>query len=155
MEKQKLRHHYGLSEKQLLARVQEARRSKEATGASLLRALESRLDNIVYRMGVGKSIRASRQMVNHGHILVNGRRVGSSSYTCKPGDRIEVKDRPTSWKLLEQYLLDANGRPVPGHLKVSNNPASGVGIVRSQCKEADIGLPVDPQRCVEYYSRQA
>ena len=79
-EKQKLRYHYGLSEKQLLSYVKEARRLKGSTGSVLLQLLEMRLDNIVYRLGIGNTIPASRQIVNHGHIYVNGKKSHDSKF---------------------------------------------------------------------------
>ena len=95
-EKQKLRYHYGLSEKQLLSYVKEARRLKGSTGSVLLQLLEMRLDNIVYRLGIGNTIPASRQIVNHGHIYVNGKKVTIPSFQCLPNDVIEVRDKKVS-----------------------------------------------------------
>ena len=92
-EKQKLRYHYGLSEKKLLSYVKEARRLKGSTGSVLLQLLEMRLDNIVYRLGIGNTIPASRQIVNHGHIYVNGKKVTIPSFQCLANDVIEVRDK--------------------------------------------------------------
>ena len=95
-EKQKLRYHYGLSEKQLLSYVKEARRLKGSTGSVLLQLLEMRLDNIVYRLGIGNTIPASRQIVNHGHIMINNKIVSIPSFLCQPGDKIEIRNRVQS-----------------------------------------------------------
>ena len=103
-EKQKLRYHYGLSEKQLLSYVKEARRLKGSTGSVLLQLLEMRLDNIVYRLGIGNTIPASRQIVNHGHIYVNGKKVTIPSFQCLPNDVIEVRDK-TGFKRISEPIL--------------------------------------------------
>lgn len=92
-EKQKIRYMYGLNEKQFANTFYKAVKSKGVTGTIFLQLLESRLDNIVYRMGLARTRRGSRQLVNHGHILVNGKKVDIPSYQCKPGDTIEVKDK--------------------------------------------------------------
>ena len=98
-EKQKLRHHYGVSEKQLRRYMVEAKRQKGNTGENLLRLLESRLDNVVFRMGFTRTIRAARQMVGHGHICINGSRVDIASYRCTPGERNFALATPVSTKL--------------------------------------------------------
>ena len=91
-EKQKVRFMYGISEKQFARLVNESGKMKGVHGENLLILLESRLDNIVYRIGFGSTRRASRQLVNHGHITVNGKKVDIPSYTCKPGDVISLKE---------------------------------------------------------------
>ena len=92
LEKQKLKYNYGVTEKQLLNYVKKARRIKGATGLQLLQMLEMRLDTVAFRLGWGNSIPASRQLVNHGHILVNDRKVNIPSFICKPGDKLTLKD---------------------------------------------------------------
>ncbi len=92
-EKQKLRHHYGVGEKQFRRYMLKAKRAKGNTGENLLRFLESRLDNVVFRLGFARSIRAARQLVAHGHISVNGRRLDVASYQCRPGDVISVGEK--------------------------------------------------------------
>ncbi len=91
-EKQKVRIMYGLTEKQFRKTFDKAAKMKGITGENLLVLLESRLDNLVYRMGMARTRRSSRQIVNHGHIVVNGRKVDIPSYTCKPGDVITIKE---------------------------------------------------------------
>lgn len=103
-EKQKLRYNYGLTEKQLLSYVKEARRLKGSTGSVLIQLLEMRLDNIVYRLGIGNTIPASRQIVNHGHIYINNKKVTIPSFQCSPNDTIEVRNKQTSKKLVERFL---------------------------------------------------
>ena len=92
-EKQKVRFMYGLNEKQFKKTFERASKMKGIAGENLLRLLESRLDNLVYRMGMASTRRAARQVVNHGHIMVNGVKVDIPSYTCKPGDVISVKEQ--------------------------------------------------------------
>ena len=92
LEKQRLRAYYGVMERQFKSYVQKAIKSKDISGDVLLFTLESRLDNLVYRMGVASSIRQARQMVNHGHILVNGQKVDIPSYIVKVGDKITLKE---------------------------------------------------------------
>jgi small subunit ribosomal protein S4 len=91
-EKQKLRFNYGLSEKQLMNYIRQAKKIKGATGNILLQLLEMRLDNVIFRLGMAPTITAARQIVNHKHLTVNGSVVSIPSYQCKPGDSISVKD---------------------------------------------------------------
>ena len=90
LEKQKVKAYYNLLERQFVRYYDKAKKMQGVTGQNMLILLEQRLDNLVYRIGFGNSIRQARQMVNHGHILVNGRRVDIPSYSCKPGDVIEL-----------------------------------------------------------------
>ena len=92
LEKQKVKAYYNLLERQFVRYYDKAKKMQGITGQNMLILLESRLDNLVYRIGFGNSIRQSRQMVNHGHVLVNGRRVDIPSYSCKPGDVIELRE---------------------------------------------------------------
>ena len=108
-EKQKLRFHYGLTERQLLKYVRIAGKAKGSTGQVLLQLLEMRLDNTLFRLGMALTIPQARQLVNHGHILVNGRIVDIPSYRCKPRDIITVKDEQNS-RTLVQNLLDSCSR---------------------------------------------
>jgi small subunit ribosomal protein S4 len=93
MEKQKIKAYYGVLERQFVRYYKMGQKSSEATGVAMLKALECRLDNIVYRIGFGRSIRQSRQLVNHGHILVNGRKLDIPSYLCKPGDVVSLHEK--------------------------------------------------------------
>jgi small subunit ribosomal protein S4 len=93
MEKQKIKAYYGVLERQFVRYYKMGQKSPEATGVAMLKALECRLDNLVYRIGFGRSIRQSRQLVNHGHILVNGKKLDIPSYSCKPGDIISLHEK--------------------------------------------------------------
>lgn len=104
--KQRLRFNYGLSEKQLVNYVQKAKKIKEATGQVLLQLLEMRLDNIVFRLNMAPTIVAARQIISHGHICVNTKKVNIPSYMCKPKDVISVSMKQNSLKLINKNLQD-------------------------------------------------
>src|SRR6201982_3565110 len=103
-EKQKLRHRYGLLERQFRRYFETALRKRGVTGETLLQMLETRLDNVVYRLGFANSRNAARQLVNHGHVTVNSRKVDVASYNLKSGDVVAVKDRPSSRRLATRNL---------------------------------------------------
>ena len=103
-EKQKLRFMYGLSEKQFKATFERAGKMKGVHGDNLFKLLESRLDNLVYRLGFSTTRRGARQLVNHGHITVNGKKVDIPSYTCKPGDIIAVKENAKDMAIIKSSL---------------------------------------------------
>ena len=103
-EKQKIRHMYGLSEKQFFNTLNKASKMAGVKGTNLLILLESRLDNLVYRLGFATTRRAARQLVNHGHILVDGKKVDIPSYRCKPGQTIEVKESSRNMEAINNAL---------------------------------------------------
>lgn len=150
-EKQKLRFQYGIMEKQFRRYFAEAQHRRGVTGIILLELLEMRLDNLVYRFGLGLTRRASRQFVNHGHILVNGAKVDIPSYQCKPGDVISVRDNNRS-KQLAMRLLDATqARPEPEWLTIDKDNLS-VAVDRAPERD-EIDPMVNEQLVVELYSR--
>jgi small subunit ribosomal protein S4 len=152
-EKQKLRFNYGLTEKQLLRYVRRARRVTGSTGQVLLQLLEMRLDNTVFRMGMAPTIPAARQLVNHGHVTVNGRVVNIPSYQCRPGEAISVTNREQSRKLVENNLQYPGLANLPSHLEFDKNKLEGK--VNSVVEREWIALQVNELLVVEYYSRQA
>ncbi len=152
-EKQKLRFNYGLTEKQLLRYVRRARRVTGSTGQVLLQLLEMRLDNTVFRLGIAPTIPAARQLVNHGHITVNGRVVNIASYQTRPGEEIAVRDREASRKLVEANLQYPGLANLPTHLEFDKNKL--VGKVNSVIEREWVALQVNELLVVEYYSRQA
>jgi small subunit ribosomal protein S4 len=152
-EKQKLRFNYGLMEKQLLRYVKKARRAGGSTGLVLLQLLEMRLDNTVFRLGMAPTIPAARQLVNHGHITVNGRVVSIASYQCRPGDVITVRDRDASRKLVEANLEFPGLSNLPNHLEFDK--AKLEGKVNGVIEREWIALNINELLVVEYYSRQA
>merc|ERR1712054_633360 len=103
-EKQKLRFNYGISEKQLMNYVRQAKRIKGATGNILLQLLEIRLDSVVFRLGMAPTIAAARQIVGHKHVTINNSCVSIPSYQCKPGDVISIKDSTSSKQLINKNL---------------------------------------------------
>lgn len=151
-EKQKLRYHYGVTERQLLTYVKLARKSKNGTGQALLQLLEMRLDNLVFRLGITPTIPAARQLVSHGHILVNNHRVNIPSYRCKPEDRIVVRiDRASTRSLLENLPV-TNFSRLPSHLSVES-PRS-TGSVRHLPEREAVAFPINELLVVEYYARK-
>ncbi len=152
-EKQKLRMNYGLTEKQMLRYVRRARRVTGSTGQVLLQLLEMRLDNTVFRLGMAPTIPAARQLVNHGHVTVNGRVVDIASYQCRPGEVVGVKDRDASRKLVEANLQYPGLANLPSHLEFDK--AKMVGKVNSLVEREWVALQVNELLVVEYYSRQA
>ncbi len=152
-EKQKLRFNYGLTEKQLLRYVRRARRVTGSTGQVLLQLLEMRLDNTVFRMGMAPTIPAARQLVNHGHVTVNGRVVDIASYQCRPGEVIAVRNREASRKLVEANLQYPGLANLPSHLEFDKNKLEGK--VNNLIEREWVALQVNELLVVEYYSRQA
>lgn len=104
--KQRLRYNYGITEKQLMNYVRKAKRLKESTGQALLQLLEMRLDNVVFRLNMAPTIIAARQLISHGHICVNQKKVSIASYMCKQKDVISVSNKETSLKLVNKNLQD-------------------------------------------------
>jgi small subunit ribosomal protein S4 len=148
-EKQKLRFNYGVSEKQLRNLFKEAVRSREPSGKALLKLLESRLDNVVFRLGLAPTIPAARQLVVHGHILVDGGKVDRPSFRAQAGQEITV--RPKSRNL--QRIEDSVARPtlrLPSYLSFDTGTLTGK--VEAEPEREDIPIQVDEQLVVEYYS---
>ncbi|PMB51100.1 30S ribosomal protein S4 [Fischerella thermalis CCMEE 5201] len=152
-EKQKLRFNYGLTEKQLLRYVRKARRVTGSTGQVLLQLLEMRLDNTVFRLGMAPTIPAARQLVNHGHVTINGRVVNIPSYQCRPGEVIAVRNREASRKLVETNLQYPGLANLPSHLEFDKNKMEGK--VNSVIEREWVALSINELLVVEYYSRQA
>ncbi|MEP0911245.1 30S ribosomal protein S4 [Leptolyngbya sp. GB1-A1] len=152
-EKQKLRFNYGVSERQLLRYVRKARRAAGSTGLVLLQLLEMRLDNTVFRLGMAPTIPSARQLVNHGHVTVNGRVVNIASYQCRPGEVIAVRDTERSRKLVEANLQFPGLAHLPSHLEFDKGKMTGKvnGVVEREW----VALQVNELLVVEYYSRQA
>ncbi len=151
-EKQKLRFNYGLSEKQLLRCVRKAKRSGGSTGQVLLQILEMRLDNTIFRLGMAPTIPSARQLVNHGHVTVNGRVVSIASYQCRPGDMIGVRDKDNSKAMVEENLKYPGLANVPTHLDLdkTNLTAKVTGVIEREW----IALEINELLVVEYYSRK-
>lgn len=150
-EKQKLRRIYGISETQFRNLFEEASRKKGVTGTVFLGLLESRLDNVVYRLGFAQSRRQARQMVRHGHILVNGKRVDLPAYRLKPGDEVAIAERSKNLDFIRQNLEAMKGRKVGPWLSLDVEAMKG-RFLRLPDRE-DLALPVNEQLVIEFYSR--
>ena len=150
-EKQKLRRIYGISERQFRNLFEEASKKKGVTGSVFLGLLESRLDNVVYRLGFAVSRRQARQLVRHGHITVNGRRVDLPSYRVRPGDEIAVAEKSRNLELIRQNLEAMRGRKVGPWLSLDVEGMKGK-FLRLPDRE-DLALPVNEQLVIEFYSR--
>ena len=151
-EKQKVKRYYGVFERQFRKYYAIAGRRPGNTGDALMSLLERRLDNVVTRLGFAASRPQARQIISHGHITVNGRKLDIPSYLVKPGDSIHVKDREHSRKLAAASLEMSGQPPVPEWLdRVSADPPEG-RVARLPAIQ-DISLPVTPQLIVELLSR--
>lgn len=150
-EKQKLRLNYGLGETQLRRLVMEARRSQDATGSKLIELLERRLDNVVFRAGYAATIPAARQLVTHGHILVNGRRVNIASYRVSVGDVVRPKDA-TLHNVHVQESLASPAIARPEWLEYE--PSRMVSRVSALPTADSVPFALEVQLVVEYYSKR-
>jgi small subunit ribosomal protein S4 len=165
-EKQKLRFNYGISEHQLIGLVKKARRQVGSTGERILQLLEMRLDTIIYRSGFAPTLRASRQLVSHGHVQVNARAVNIPSYQMKVGDIFGIRGQERSYAKANssqngEAKLAPVGIPQPKHLDFNNSGASSggtglalQGVVKQIIDRQDVGCTVDEFLIIEYYSRK-
>lgn len=150
-EKQKVKRYYGVYERQFRRYLDIASRSKGNTGSTLMSLLERRLDNIVHRLGFAGSRRAARQLVGHGHIRVNGRRVDVPSYLVRAGDTISVKSRPKSLGAVRTNM-ELVQRPVPEFLSLVAGESPEGHVVRLPGIE-DVSIPVQPALIIELLSK--
>jgi small subunit ribosomal protein S4 len=150
-EKQKLRFVYGLLERQFRRTFEIAKRERGVTGERFLQLLETRLDSVVYLLGLAKSRAAARQFVNHGHIRVNGRKLDIASYSVKTGDEIEVKNAPASRQFATRNLEENRIRNVPGWLAL-NAELFKASVTRLP-KRDEMDQNINEQLIVEFYSR--
>jgi len=151
MEKQKLRYFYGLQERQFRGVYERALRRRGVTGEQMLQILETRLDNVVYHLGLANTRAAARQMVNHGHIKVNGRKVAIPSFALKVGDIVEVRDANISRQMASKALEMSTNRVVPDW--VSLNKEGLRGTVMRIPTRTEIAPIANEQAVVEFYSR--
>ena len=151
-EKQKAKSFYGVLESQFRKYFEEAARSKEITGTRLLQILESRLDNVIYRLGLATSRAQARQLVRHGHFEVNGVKVNIPSYLTKVGDVIKVRESSANSEIFKQIIeANENSRPVPTWLE--SNLADKTGKIVALPTREEIDLPVQEHLIVELYSK--
>ena len=151
-EKQKLKFNYGLTENTLFRYIKEARRRNGVTGLILLQLLEMRLDSICFNLGFGSTIAHARQLVNHGHITVNGKVINIASFQCRINDKIGVKSKTVSKNIIEQNLKAMKFLERPGHLKFDSEKVEGQII--NYCDRNDLLLELDELLVIEYYSRR-
>jgi len=149
--KQRLRRIYGLSERQLENYYADASRKRGITGEILLQTIEMRLDNVVYRLGIGASRPQARQLVMHGHITVNGKKVDIPSYLVKVGDVIAVRESSRSLDVIKENVEASSGRALPEWLEFDADKLEGQ--VKAVPKRDQIDIPVQEYLIVEYYSR--
>lgn len=171
LEKQKLRFNYGVSEKQLVSYYKQAKRETGSTGTLLLQLLEARLDCVIYRLGFAPTIPSARQIVNHGHILVNGKQVNIPSFICQKGDIITSRDKKEAKTLIgknleiqqqKRTLIQRRMKRVnltksrfhsllPIHLELESGTLLGKFL--SPVKRKDVLVRINELKVVEYYSR--
>lgn len=150
LEKQRLRAYYGVMEKQFIKYVRMAKKSQDQTGHALVKILESRLDNLVLRMGFASSIRQSRQMVVHGHILVNGKKLNIPSYLCEVGDTISLKEKSKSVELFKENFENALLNNLP---YIQKDGDSFSATFTKAPERNEVPIEIDDQLVVEFYSR--
>lgn len=150
-EKQKVKRIYGIMERQFKNYFEKATKMKGVTGENLLKLLERRFDNVVYRMGFAINIRQARQLVNHGFFTVNGKKVDIPSYLLKPGDVVEVRSEAKDNELIKENLALAEQRGFPIWTEVNLQEMKGK-FVRIPERE-EIQIPVHEQLIVEFYSK--
>ena len=150
-EKQKTKSYYGVGEKQFRKYFEMASNKKGVTGENLLQILESRLDNVVYRLGFGASRAQARQLVNHGQFAVNGHKVDIPSYLVKAGDVITVRENKKDNGAIKANIEVNSARPVPAWLELNSENLSGK-VIRLASRE-DVDIPVEEHLIVELYSK--
>lgn len=150
-EKQKVKFIYGILEKQFRHYYELATKKKGVTGEMLLQILESRLDNVVYRLGLANTRREARQIVNHGHITVNGSKVDIPSYLVKPGDVISVREKSRNSVRIKEIVETNAKRVVPAWLDMNRDTLTGKVLKLSE--REDIDYDVEEHLIVELYSK--
>ena len=150
-EKQKARRIYGIMEGQFRNYFKVADRQKGVTGENLIVLLERRLDNTVFRLGFSNSRSDARQLVRHGHVMVNGRRVNIPSYLLRPGDVVEIQEKSRNSTRIQEALVSAERKSTPPWLELE--PARFKGIFKNFPGRDEVALPVNEQLIVELYSK--
>ncbi|AKC83457.1 30S ribosomal protein S4 [Verrucomicrobia bacterium IMCC26134] len=150
-EKQKLRMIYGLLERQFRRTFETAKKERGVTGERFIQLLETRLDSVIYLLGFARSRAASRQIVNHGHVRVNGHKVDIASYSVQIGDEIEIRNNASSRQLATRNLEENRSRAVPGWLAL--NPEAFKAVVNRLPTREEMAPEINEQLIVEFYSR--
>lgn len=152
IEKQKLRYHYGVSESQMRRYFRAAEARKGVTGEILLSLLERRLDNSVFRLGFAPTIPAARQLVSHGHVLVNDQRVTIPSFLIKPDDLIAIHPGSREIPIIQESIAARGARRLPSFLDLASDDPFTARVIGEPLRE-DVPFPVDEAAVVAYYSR--
>lgn len=153
MAKQKLKGYYGnINERQFRRIYQEASRRKGDTSENLIALLESRLDTVVYRLGIVATVFAARQFVNHGHILVNNKRVNIASYRVEEGDTIQVREKSRQLLIILESLKDAE-RSVPDYIEFDDKELKAKFVRCPKLSDVPYPIQMEPNLIVEFYSR--
>jgi small subunit ribosomal protein S4 len=150
LEKQRLRAYYGVMEKQFVGYVRQAKKSSDQTGHALIKILETRLDNLVYRLGFVSSIRQARQLVVHGHFLVNGKKVDIPSYIVQVGDTISLKEKSKDIELFKENFSNFFLTNYPYLEKDENNMS---GSLTKYPEREEVPIEINDHLVVEFYSR--
>lgn len=150
LEKQRLRAYYGVLERQFANYVKKAITSKESTGSVLIQALECRLDNLVYRLGIANSIRQARQIVNHGHILVNGKKVDIPSYSVAVGDTISLREK---YQKNEMFNDNFQSSALTQYPYLSKDVEGFSGTLIKKPEREEVPIQINEILVVEYYSK--
>jgi small subunit ribosomal protein S4 len=151
-EKQKLRFHYGVTERQLLNYIKKARKKKGSSGRLLLTLLEMRLDNIVFRLGFASTIMAAKQLINHGHVYVDEKLINIPSFSCQPKNIIRIKKSSISQNLVKRNLEFLDTLLIPPHLSLNKDILEAKVI--SLVNRKSISLIINELLVIEYYSRK-
>ena len=151
-EKQKLRFNYGVTQKQLIKYVKQAKQSQGVTGNILLELLEMRLDNLIFRSGLAPTIPAARQIIGHKHVTVNQNGVSIPSFQCRVGDTLAIKDKANSKSLIQQFLKSPIITNIPEHLNVNQNELTAKIV--SVINRKSVGLKLNELLVIEFYSRK-
>jgi small subunit ribosomal protein S4 len=152
VEKQKARWHFGILERQFQIYVRKASQMKGPSGQNLMTLLQSRLDNVIWRLGFARTIPAARQMVVHGHILINGKRVDRPSFHVSPGSEITIREKSRSKSFIQDVLEQSGTLPRPAWLEF--DPAKAVGKMISAPERTDLPLEINENAIIEFYSQK-
>ena len=150
LEKQRLRAYYGVLEKQFRNYVKKAEKSKESTGVALIQMLECRLDNVVYRLGFANSIRQARQMVVHGHILVNGKKVDIPSFAVQVGDEVSLREKSRTNVMFKENFENCALNEYP---YLSKDMDKFSGVLTRLPERQEVPIEIDEILIVEFYSK--
>lgn len=150
-EKQKAKFIYGVLEKPFRNYYAKAKQMEGMTGENLMRILESRLDNVIFRMGLARTRKEARQIVDHKHVLVNGKCVNIPSYSVKPGDKIEIREKSKSLQRYKDIMAATEGVLVPGWLTADRDNLAGEVVEKPSREQIDV--PVNETLIVELYSK--